>query len=154
MARGFISVWLLGFALLAIGCDEPVPPRVRIEIVPDHRACTEEDTCAIAQTSCTSTGCECGVAVNATHLLDYQKQLADCRGQKELATCDIECKTPFAKCYEGVCVLTDEPVELFKRGRSVRDSCERTGGEYLGCPDCPPNTRCGSCQPCQCESTD
>jgi hypothetical protein len=105
------------------------------------------------ETSCRSAGCACGVAVNEDSLLDYQKQLAECRGQAELAVCDFACPTPFGKCFKGACVLTDEPPELFRRGRSVQAICERSRGTYVGCPECPPNERCKSCVPCECPSS-
>ncbi len=144
---------LLVIAGVSVGCEEAEPAQERIEVAADHRACADEDVCAVVETSCTSQGCECGVAVNEKHLLEYQQQLAECRGQGELATCDFRCETPFAKCFKGACVLTDEPVELFKRGRSLRKSCESTGGRYVGCPECPPNARCKSCVPCECPTS-
>lgn len=138
---------------VSAGCEEAEPRQERIEVAAAHRACVDEDACGVVETSCFSQGCECGVAVNEKHLLEYQQQLAECRGQNEIATCDFRCETPFAKCFKGACVLTDEPVELFKRGRSLRESCESTGGRYVGCPECPPNARCKSCVPCECRST-
>ncbi|MFZ1865386.1 MAG: hypothetical protein WAU39_14265 [Polyangiales bacterium] len=135
------------------GCHEAEAPPDRIEVASEHRSCEEGDACAVVETSCTSRGCECGVAVNEAHLLDYQKQLAECRGQRELATCDFQCETPFAKCFEGACVLTSEPQELFRRGRSVQALCEGSRGSYVGCPKCPPNQRCKSCNPCECPSS-
>lgn len=140
--------------IASAGCDEAEPRQEYIDIAAAHRSCVEGETCGVVETSCVSQGCECGVAVNADHLLEYQRQLAECRGQAELARCDSACETPFAKCFQGACVLTDEPVEIFKRGRSLRESCESTGGRYVGCPECPPNERCKSCVPCECPSTD
>ena len=135
------------------GCEKAPPPVERIEVASAHRACEEGEACGVVETSCLSQGCECGVAVNETHLLDYQKALAECRGQGALATCDFECETPFGKCFKGACVLTNEPQELFRRGRSVQTVCERTRGTYVGCPECPPNERCKSCTPCECPSS-
>lgn len=145
-----VGVWI---AVSVGGCEEPDPRPDRIEISSAHRACEEGDACGVVETSCTSKGCKCGVAVNEAHLLDYQKQLAECRGQGELTTCDFECKTPFGKCFKGACVLTNEPPELFRGGRSVQALCERSRGTYVGCPKCPPNARCKSCMPCECPSS-
>lgn len=147
------SVLLLA-AMCAVGCEEEPPVTERIEVSAAHRACEDGDSCGVVETSCTSQGCECGVAVNTSHLLDYQKKLAECRGQAEVAVCDFQCETPFAKCFKGACVLTSEPQELFRRGRSVQALCERTRGTYVGCPQCPPNERCKSCAPCECPTTD
>lgn len=139
--------------IMLLGCKEAEPRRERIEVTSAHRSCEDGDACGVVETSCTSEGCECGVAVNEAHLLDYQQQLAECRGQEELASCDFNCETPFGKCYKGACVLTSEPSKLFRRGRSVKALCERSRGTYLGCPDCPPNARCKSCLPCECPSS-
>ncbi len=141
-------------ALVVASCEEPAPVQEFIEIAATHRSCVEGEACGVVETSCQSEGCECGVAVNESHLLAYQKELAECRGQTELDHCDFECETPFGKCFKGACVLTDEPSELFRRGKSVQSLCERTRGEYVGCPECPPNERCKSCVPCDCPSTD
>jgi len=148
---------LCGLVIVAVsigGCEEEPPRPERIEIASAHRACAEDEACGVVETSCRSQGCECGVAVNEAHLLRYQKKLAECRGQEELAVCDFECKTPFARCFNGACVLTSEPPEMFRRGRSVQRLCERTRGNYLGCPKCPPSERCKSCMPCECRSSD
>ncbi len=148
----FAGVLLI--ALFAVpSCKEPEPAKERVEVAPAHRACEEDQACGVVETSCQSQGCECGVAINEAYLLDYQKELAECRGQAELATCDFECKKPFGRCFKGACVLTSEPQELFRRGRSVQAVCEKTRGTYVGCPECPPNTRCKSCLPCDCPSS-
>ena len=145
--------WFAVLGVMLVGCKEPEPRLERIEVASAHRACDEDDACGVVETSCTSRGCKCGVAVNEAHLLDYQKQLAECRGQDELATCDFECKKPFGKCFKGACVLTSEPPELFRRGRSVQALCEASRGTYVGCPQCPPSERCKSCMPCECPSS-
>ena len=150
--RGMFCVWL-GSMVLTVGCEEPPLPQERIEIAPADRSCEEGEACGVVETSCTSVDCECGVAVHESRLLHYQKTLAECRGQGDLATCDFACETPFGKCFKGACVLTDEPPELFRRGRSVQTLCESSRGDYVGCPECPPNTRCKSCVPCACPST-
>ncbi len=154
MGRRSALCWLGVVGLLLAGCEEEPPRLERIEIAAAHRACGEDDACGVVETSCTSRDCECGVAVNAEHLLEYQEQLAVCRGQEELATCDFECKTPFAKCFKGACVLTKEPPAMFRRGRDVKRLCESTRGTYVGCPKCPPNERCKSCDPCECVPSD
>jgi hypothetical protein len=141
------------FSVFLAGCEEAEPRPERIEVASAHRSCDEGEVCGVIETSCQSLGCECGVAVNKAHLLDYQKQLAECRGQNDLATCDFECETRFGKCFKGACVLTSEPGELFHRGRSVQALCESSRGTYAGCPDCPPNERCKSCMPCECPSS-
>lgn len=151
--RGLLCLMVLFGALLG-GCEEAEPRLERIEVTSAHRSCTADDACGVVETSCQSQGCECGVAVNQAHLLDYQRQLSECRGQDELATCDFQCETQFGKCFKGACVLTDEPPELFRRGRSVQALCEGSRGTYRGCPDCPPDERCASCSPCECPSTD
>lgn len=151
---GWRILWCLAFLGVLAGCDKPEPRQEYIDIAATDRSCVEGETCGVVETSCVSQGCECGVAVNEKHLLGYQQLLAECRGQTELDHCEFHCKTPFAKCFEGACVLTDEPAEIFKRGRSLRESCERTEGRYVGCPDCPPKERCKSCVPCECASTD
>jgi len=145
------GVALLGFGL--VGCEEEPPPPVAIEIDPADRSCEEGEACGVVETSCTSIDCECGVAVHESRLLHYQRELAECRGQEGLTRCDSTCETPFGKCFKGACVLTDEPLELFRRGRSVQRLCERSRGEYVGCPECSPNERCKSCVPCVCPST-
>jgi hypothetical protein len=148
--------WLCVMGMCAVslgGCDEAEPRPERIEIASAHRSCDSDQACGVVETSCQSQGCECGVAVSQAHLLDYQQELAECRGQGELATCDFRCETQFGKCFEGACVLTDEPPELFRRGRSVQTTCERSRGTYRGCPDCPPGERCASCSPCDCPTT-
>jgi len=137
----------------APGCTEPEAPKERIEIAAAHRACEEGEACGVVETSCQSQGCECGVAVNEAYLIDYQEELAGCRGQTQLRTCDFQCEKPFGRCFKGACVLTSEPPELFRRGRSVQAVCEKRRGTYLGCPECPPNTRCKSCAPCDCPSS-
>ena len=63
------------------GCEEAEPRPAQIEVASAHRSCEADDACGVVETSCQSRGCECGVAVNQAHLLDYQKQLAECRGQ-------------------------------------------------------------------------
>lgn len=141
-------------ATLAAGCEDKAPSIERIEVAAAHRACEDGDACGVVETSCRSQGCECGVAVNASYLLEYQKKLAECRGQTDVAVCEFRCDTPFGKCFKGACVLTSEPQELFRRGRSVQALCERTRGTYLGCPQCPPKERCPSCVPCECPTTD
>jgi hypothetical protein len=150
--RGLLCSVIVAVVALG-GCEKPEPRIERIKVASAHRACEEDETCGVVETSCTSDGCKCGVAVNEKHLIDYQKQLAECRGQGEVATCDYECKTPFGKCFKGACVLTDEPPELFRRGRSVQALCEGSRGNYVGCPDCPPSERCKSCRPCECPSS-
>lgn len=154
MGKRGVLCWLALLGSLLGGCDEESPRPERIEVAAAHRACTDDDACGVVETSCRSQGCECGVAVNAAHLLRYQKELAECRGQNDLAVCDFDCKTPFAKCFKGACVLTAEPAEMFRRGRSVHRLCEKTRGTYVGCPKCPPKERCKSCMPCQCLSSD
>ncbi len=147
---------LCWFAIVGVslaGCEEAEPRPERIEVASAHRSCEEGEACGVVETSCRSRGCECGVAVNEAQLLDYQKQLAECRGQNELAICDFHCETPFAKCFKGACVLTNEPPELFRGGRSVQAACESSRGTYVGCPQCPPNVRCKSCVPCECPSS-
>jgi hypothetical protein len=151
--RSLTSALILA-AVSVVGCDGKAPSIERIEVAAAHRACEEGDSCGVVETSCTSQGCECGVAVNASQLLDYQKKLAECRGRGDVAVCDFQCETPFAKCFKGACVLTSEPPELFRRGRSVQALCERTRGTYVGCPECPPNERCTTCSPCECPTTD
>jgi hypothetical protein len=153
MERGWISCVLLVTLVASPGCETPEPPRERIEIAAAHRACEDGDGCGVVETSCTSQGCECGVAVNEAYLAGYQKELAECRGQTELASCEFECEKPFGRCFEGACVLTSEPPELFRRGRSLQAVCEKSRGNYVGCPDCPPNTRCKACVPCECPSS-
>ena len=150
--RGLLCLMAMVGVSLA-GCEEAESRQERIEVASAHRSCETDDACGVVETSCQSRGCECGVAVNEAHLLDYQKQLAECRGQNELATCDFQCETRFGKCFKGACVLTDEPPELFRRGRSIQALCESSRGNYRGCPDCPPNQRCGSCLPCECPSS-
>ncbi|MGB3050003.1 MAG: hypothetical protein WBB42_03350 [Polyangiales bacterium] len=145
--------WVAMVCVLLAGCEETKPRLERIEVTAAHRACEEGDACGVVETSCTSQGCRCGVAVNEKHVLDYQKQLAECRGQEELATCDFVCETPFGKCFKGACVLTSEPSELFRGGRSVQALCEGSRGTYVGCPQCAPNERCKSCMPCECPSS-
>ncbi|MDH3624861.1 MAG: hypothetical protein OEQ49_13400 [Myxococcales bacterium] len=148
-------VFLCSMIILGVsaGCEKAEPRQERIEIAAEARSCVEGEACGVVETSCESQGCECGVAVNEKFLLEYQQLLAECRGQNEIAVCDFQCPTPFAKCFNGACVLTDQPVELFKRGRSLRESCESTGGRYVGCPECPPNARCKSCTPCECPTS-
>lgn len=145
--------WTVMFGVWLVGCEQAEPRPERIEVTSAHRSCEEGEACGVVETSCQSQGCECGVAVNQAYLLDYQKQLAECRGQNELATCDFECETPFGKCFKGACVLTSEPPELFRRGRSVQAICKSSRGTYVGCPKCPPNERCKSCIPCECPSS-
>jgi hypothetical protein len=149
--RFFCWIAIAGAGL--VGCEEAEPPPERLEIDAAHRSCQEGEACGVVETSCVSQGCECGVAVNAAHLLHYQQQLAECRGQNALATCDFQCQTPFGKCFEGACVLTSEPSELFRGGQSVQTICESSRGTYVGCPECPPNGRCESCVPCECPSS-
>jgi hypothetical protein len=146
--------WIAIFGISLGGCEGAESRPGRIEVASAHRSCEEGEACGVVETSCQSQGCECGVAVNETHLLGYQKQLAECRGQTDLATCDFDCETPFGKCFKGACVLTSEPPELFRGGRSVQALCERTRGHYAGCPECPPNERCRSCMPCECPASD
>ena len=150
--RGLLCSMVL-FSVSLGGCEEAEPRRERIEVASAHRSCEEDEACGVVETSCVSAGCECGVAVNQSHLLYYQQQLAQCRGQNELATCDSQCEARFGKCFKGACVLTEEPPELFRRGRSVQALCEGSRGIYRGCPDCPPSARCPSCAPCECLST-
>jgi hypothetical protein len=140
-------------SLAVFGCQEEPKRSESIEIRAADRSCEEGERCGVVETSCTSMGCGCGVAVRESRLLHYQRKLAECRGQESLAVCDSNCETPFGKCFEGACVLTSEPPEMFRRGRSVQRACERTRGEYVGCPDCSPNERCRSCKPCVCPST-
>jgi hypothetical protein len=99
--RFFCWIAIAGAGL--VGCEEAEPPPERLEIDAAHRSCQEGEACGVVETSCVSQGCECGVAVNAAHLLHYQQQLAECRGQNALATCDFQCQTPFGKCFEGAC---------------------------------------------------
>lgn len=141
------------FAIGAFGCKEEAPKVESIDVSAGDRSCEEGEACGVVETSCTSIGCDCGVAVRESSLLHYQRKLAECRGQETLAVCDSTCETPFGKCFEGACVLTDEPPKLFRRGRSVQRLCEKSLGEYVGCPECPPNQRCKSCVPCTCPST-
>ena len=150
--RWWLCVGAVCMALLG-ACEEAESRPEDIEVASAHRSCDSDEACGVVETSCKSQGCECGVAVNQEHLLDYQQQLAECRGQGELAICDFQCETQFGKCFKGACVLTDEPPELFRRGRSVQATCERTRGTYRGCPNCPPGERCPSCSPCECPST-
>lgn len=148
--------WIAAIGIACIstsGCEEAKEPPARIEVASAHRSCEEGEACGVVETSCTSRGCECGVAVHEDFVLRYQQELAQCRGQRELESCDFECATPFGKCFEGACVLTDEPPDLFRRGRSVERLCEKTRGTYVGCPQCPPNERCASCRPCECPSS-
>ena len=153
MGARSLLCWIAMVGVSLAGCEEAEPRPERVEIASAHRSCEEGDTCGVVETSCQSQGCECGIAVNEAHLLDYQQQLAECRGRNELATCDFACETPFGKCFKGACVLTSEPHELFRRGRSVQALCERSRGTYAGCPECPPNERCKSCVPCECPSS-
>ena len=149
-----ISICAIGLLWLSVaGCKEAETAPQRIEVAAAHRSCEEGEACGVVETSCTSQGCECGVAVHEAHLLDYQQRLAECRGQKELRVCESECETPFGKCFEGACVLTSQPPELFRRGRSVQAACEGSRGTYVGCPQCPPNEPCKSCMPCECPSS-
>jgi len=153
MGVRWVVCWMVAVGASVAGCEKNEPQIERIEVASAHRACEQDEACGVVETSCTSRGCECGVAVNEAHLLEYQKRLADCRGQNELAICDFKCETPFAKCFKGACVLTSEPPELFRRGRSVQVLCESSRGTYVGCPECPPNERCESCVPCECLSS-
>jgi len=148
-----LPCWITFVGVTFAACTQAEPPPKRIEVAAEHRSCQEGEACGVVETSCVSEGCECGVAINEAHLLHYQQQLAECRGQKQLATCEFECPTPFGKCFEGACVLTSEPSELFRGGRSVQKLCESSRGTYVGCPECPPNERCKSCMPCQCPSS-
>ena len=150
MGRRGLLCWIAMVGVALTGCEEAESRPASIEIAAAHRSCEEGEACGVVETSCQSQGCDCGVAVNEAHLLDYQKQLADCRGQNDLATCDFQCETPFGKCFKGACVLTSTPTELFRRGRSVRTLCESSRGTYIGCPECPPHERCKSCIPCEC----
>jgi hypothetical protein len=150
--RGLLC-WIGIVGISLSGCEQAEAPQERIEVASAHRSCEEGEACGVVETSCTSQGCECGAAVNESFVLDYQKQLAECRGQNELAKCDFQCETPFAKCFKGACVLTSEPPELFRGGRSVQALCETSRGTYVGCPKCPPNERCKSCMPCDCPSS-
>ena len=153
MGARSLLCWMAMFGVLLVGCERAEPRPERIEVTSAHRSCEEGEACGVVETSCQSQGCECGAAVNEAHLLDYQKQLAECRGQNDLATCDFECETPFGKCFKGACVLTSEPSKLFRGGRSVQALCESSRGTYAGCPECPPNDRCKSCVPCECPSS-
>jgi hypothetical protein len=125
MGARSLLCWTAMFGVLLGGCEEAEPRAERILVASAHRSCEEGEACGVVETSCQSQGCECGVAINEAHLLDYQKQLAECRGQNDLATCDFKCETPFGKCFKGACVLTDEPPELFRGGRSVQALCRR-----------------------------
>lgn len=149
---GFLCLFV--FSALVTGCKPDSPRQQHIDVASEHRACADGEQCGVVETSCVSVSCSCGVAVNETHLLAYQKELAECRGQDELTVCERSCETPFAKCFNGACVLTDEPPILVRRGKDVSALCERTGGRYVGCPDCPPNARCESCRPCECPASD
>lgn len=153
MGRRSLLCWIALVGVCMPGCEKAEPPPERIEIAAAHRSCREGEACGVVETSCTSQGCECGVAINEAFLVDYENQLAECRGEKNLATCDFKCETPFAKCFGGACVLTSEPPELFRRGRSLQTLCESSRGAYVGCPQCPPNEHCKSCVPCQCPSS-
>lgn len=150
--RGLLC-WIAIVGVSLAGCKKAEPRPERVEVASAHRSCEQGEACGVVETSCLSQGCECGVAVNEAFLLDYQKQLAECRGQNELKTCDFQCKTPFAKCFKGACVLTSEPSKLFRGGRSLQALCESSRGTYVGCPQCPPNERCKSCVPCECPSS-
>ena len=147
------ACWIAAIAVALSGCDEPEPRLERLEITSVDRSCEEGEACGVVETSCLSKGCECGVAVNEASLIHYQRKLAECRGQEKLAVCDFACETPFGRCFKGACVLTSEPPDLFRRGRSVQALCEASRGTYVGCPECAPNERCESCLPCECPSS-
>lgn len=153
MGRRGLLCWIAMVGISLAGCEEAEPRLESIEIASAHRSCEQGEACGVVETGCQSQGCDCGVAVNEAHLLEYQKQLAECRGQNDLATCDFRCETPFGKCFKGACVLTSEPTKLFRGGRSVQTLCESSRGTYVGCPECPPNERCKSCVPCECPSS-
>jgi len=153
MGERSLLYWIGVVVISLVGCEQAEPPQDRIKVASAHRSCEDGEACGVVETSCTSQGCECGAAVNEAHLLDYQQQLAECRGQNDLAVCDFQCETPFGKCFKGACVLTSEPRRLFRGGRSVKALCESSRGTYVGCPKCPPNERCKSCLPCECPSS-
>ncbi|MEM7435812.1 MAG: hypothetical protein AAF436_11715 [Myxococcota bacterium] len=157
MRRFFVFDLAFGLVIglgATFGCEKPEAAPESIEVAAEHRSCAEGEACAVVETSCVSVGCECGVAVNESALIGYQQALAECRGQQALETCDSTCETPFAKCFNGACVLTKEPPPMVRRGKDIKKLCEESGGTYAGCPDCPPNARCKSCTPCECRSRD
>ena len=147
------ACWIAAIAIALSGCEEPEQRLERLEITSVDRSCEDGDACGVVETSCLSKGCECGVAVNEASLIHYQRKLAECRGQEKLAVCDFACETPFGRCFKGACVLTSEPPDLFRRGRSLQALCEASRGTYVGCPECAPNERCESCLPCECPSS-
>ena len=108
--------WALGLIFLLGGvigaCEAEEPPPKKIEIGPGHRSCEVTSDCVAIETSCTSQGCECGVAINQDRFLLYASLLRECRGEKPLAECDFQCATPFVKCFQGACVMTNEPHDL------------------------------------------
>lgn len=142
---------LLTTALALAACaKEEEPPPTKIKVEPADRSCEESEQCVAVETSCVASGCECGIAVNQAHAAKYKEMLAACREGKDLETCDFQCETPFTKCFRGACVLTKEPQEVFRRGKGLSDLCASTGGEFTGCPECPPGKVCKACVPCDC----
>ena len=149
MTFRWVSWGLLAcLGLASCRSEEPAPSHV--SIAPDHRACQASEECVIVETSCQSSGCECGTAIHRAYLAEYEQKLSECRGDKELTQCESSCETPFAKCFRETCVLTKEPQEVVRKGQSLSEGCTSTGGEFLGCPECPPGELCKGCVPCSC----
>ncbi len=145
--------WVLCGLLAYLGltsCTPEEPAPSHLTVAPDHRACQASEECVIVETSCQSSGCECGTAVHRAQLAEYEQKLSECRGDKDIEQCEATCETPFAKCFRQTCVLTKEPQELLRQGKSLSEGCTSTGGEFLGCPDCPSGELCEGCVPCSC----
>ena len=68
MGERKVLLWAALACTLLVGCEETKPRLERIEVASAHRACEEGEACGVVETSCTSQGCRCGVAVNPDNI--------------------------------------------------------------------------------------
>ncbi|MDP3735598.1 MAG: hypothetical protein Q8R39_04190 [bacterium] len=83
------------------------PSTAAVQIPTNDQSCTLDTDCVIVSTICST--CECGMPVNKMHEQKYvDVWKVQCKNYHG-GICDYLCRTPFAKCLSGKCVLSESP---------------------------------------------
>lgn len=80
---------------------------------PDYMGCTIDSDCALIGKDCS--GCGCASPINKMYLEEFQQRVREKCKNYNGAVCEYCCSTPFVKCINSECILSNlspEGVEI------------------------------------------
>ena len=114
----FLWFWVLATLFLAPGCAQGDSEEAsKLQVDGQDQACHDDSDCVVVSTVCST--CECGVPVNRTQAEKYEKQYQELCRDYHGGVCEYCCSTPFVRCLEERCALTNQD-----ETGAVRNPCQ------------------------------